>query len=275
MPMHGIAGRQAGRGARKAAFCLLSGSADNRLTLWTLVKLHTYRRAINHGASLLSALSAIPVPLRFPVIEQRKQRSVQSGSVIKRLEQPVLSVIVQLFDGMGNEAAARRVFLFRPEAVDRQNHRDLSSRSLAAAKDARKEDGRQHDPHFQAKGRGTLFWPSSTLISLESLICLMPLAFFIHDGEEIATTYLTLRDYDSGGQLNTLFVGIVAVILLDGVKHVGVSLVSGKYSSGVITAAVVEIPYAAYTLYRLFDAAAADVHANNRPGRSAWAVMSR
>jgi len=103
----------------------------------------------------------------------------------------------------------------------------------------------------------------------------MPLAFFIHDGEEIATTYLTLRDYDSGGQLNTLFVGIVAVILLDGVKHVGVSLVSGKYSSGVITAAVVEIPYAAYTLYRLFDAAAADVHANNRPGRSAWAVMSR
>lgn len=149
-----------------------------------------------------------------------------------------------------------------------------------------------------------MFWPDSTLISLEALICLMPVAFFIHDGEEIATvekyyrtnkraplmalgrsliqldkritiqfaaavlligsfltliTYLTIRDYDSGSQLNMLFVGIVAVILLDGVKHVGVSAASGKYTPGVITAAVVEIPYAAYTLYRLFDAAAADV----------------
>jgi hypothetical protein len=139
---------------------------------------------------------------------------------------------------------------------------------------------------------------------LEVLIWFLPVAFFIHDGEEIATmekwlrnhkdqpriaaenrllnweknitfqftvavlligaslclvTYFAAKDFGSGSKLNSLFSGSVAVLLLDGIKHVGFTVVLKKYTSGVITAALVEIPYAAYALYRFYEAGTIDV----------------
>lgn len=142
------------------------------------------------------------------------------------------------------------------------------------------------------------------LLSLSTLIWLLPLTFFIHDGEEIVTmekwlrnnqdhpriavenrlldwnkhitlqftvavlllgtilcliTYVTSELYAKSGELNVLFTGLVAILLLDGVKHVGFSLALKKYSSGVITAIFAEIPYGVYALYRFYDAGAIDV----------------
>lgn len=143
-----------------------------------------------------------------------------------------------------------------------------------------------------------LLWQIDELISINTLIWLLPIIFFIHDGEEIITvekflrktkhrplamgnhlinlkknitiqyilailllgsflcliTFLAIKDFSSDGKLNVLIVGIVAVILLDGIKHVGVTIFLKSYSPGVITAALVEIPYSMYTLYRFFDA---------------------
>ncbi|MEF3307128.1 HXXEE domain-containing protein [Paenibacillus sp. GYB003] len=138
---------------------------------------------------------------------------------------------------------------------------------------------------------------------LEALIWLLPIVFFIHDGEEIATVekwlrnnkahpriaaerrlidwdknvtvqfatavlllgsalmlaaYFAAKSVDGGGPAIAVFTGAVAVLLLDGIKHVGISVALGTYTSGVITAALVEIPYAAYALYRFCEAGAAN-----------------
>ncbi|ASA20414.1 HXXEE domain-containing protein [Paenibacillus donghaensis] len=137
------------------------------------------------------------------------------------------------------------------------------------------------------------------LVRLEALIWLLPVAFFIHDGEEIGTmerwlrkakenpritfenrllnpdknitiqftvavlllglvltvvAALTAERFQTDGQLNLLFIGIVAVMLGDGVKHLGISLALRSYSAGVATALFIEIPYGAYALYRFWDA---------------------
>lgn len=143
----------------------------------------------------------------------------------------------------------------------------------------------------------------SDWIGIEAVLMLLPLIFFIHDGEEIATVEKWLRNRRDrprigselrllnmekritiqfaiavlllgsvlcivswfaviragGGNVSMLFVGIVAVLLLDGIKHVGASLAMKTYTPGVVTAALVEIPYAAYTLYRLFGEGKTDV----------------
>ncbi|MEK8126618.1 HXXEE domain-containing protein [Paenibacillus filicis] len=137
------------------------------------------------------------------------------------------------------------------------------------------------------------------LIHLETLIWLLPVAFFIHDAEEILTveqqahkhrdhpafaSQIRLLDwnksvtlqftvavllmgsilllvtswqaahFDGIRPLHALFLGIVAVVLLDGVKHVGVTVAIRSYTPGVITALFVEIPYGAYALYRFYEA---------------------
>ncbi|MDR0268852.1 HXXEE domain-containing protein [Paenibacillus sp.] len=134
---------------------------------------------------------------------------------------------------------------------------------------------------------------------LQVLIWLIPVAFFIHDGEEIITmekwlrnhrnhsrmafenrfldpgksitlqftvavlllgsililiAFESVRGFENNGNLNMLCAGVLAVILIDGIKHVIFSLLLRAYSSGVITAILVEIPFASYALYRFYDA---------------------
>ncbi|WP_127484565.1 HXXEE domain-containing protein [Paenibacillus ehimensis] len=135
-------------------------------------------------------------------------------------------------------------------------------------------------------------------ISLHLLIWLLPVAFFLHDGEEIAAVERWIRprkhtlspliqralNWDKsitvqfatavtligsliclgtgiaaaavqdGGKLGPVFVGMVAVMLLDGIKHVILSLEKRCYTVGAVTAALVEIPYASYALYRFYEA---------------------
>lgn len=56
------------------------------------------------------------------------------------------------------------------------------------------------------------------------------------------------------GRLNGLFVAALAVMLLDGVKHILMSLYLRQYSCGVITAALVQVPYSLYAFYRFLGA---------------------
>ncbi|MCM3270813.1 HXXEE domain-containing protein [Paenibacillus elgii] len=135
-------------------------------------------------------------------------------------------------------------------------------------------------------------------ISLHTLIWLLPVAFFLHDGEEIVVVERWIRPrkhtlpplmqralnwdksitvqfatavaligsliclganiaataVEDGGKLGPVFVGMVAVMLLDGIKHVGLSLLKRSYTVGAVTAALMEIPYASYALYRFYEA---------------------
>ena len=136
-------------------------------------------------------------------------------------------------------------------------------------------------------------------IDLNVLIWLLPIAFFIHDGEEVLTvqrwvqrntskvsaafqnrllsreksitlqfltavlvigvfisftTVFTVVDFGNHGGLNLLFIGIVVVMLLDGIKHLGNTIILKQYTPGVVMALLAEIPYSAYALYRFHDA---------------------
>ncbi|MFD4519442.1 MULTISPECIES: HXXEE domain-containing protein [Paenibacillus] len=64
---------------------------------------------------------------------------------------------------------------------------------------------------------------------------------------------MTALHFEPGSGLNALFTGFVAVFLLDGIKHVGASIALKAYTPGVITAALLEIPYGIYTLYRFLN----------------------
>jgi len=132
------------------------------------------------------------------------------------------------------------------------------------------------------------------------MLWLLPVVFFIHDGEEIATiewwlrknqdnpwlskispvpiswnkhitlqftyavlligfvltslTFLTALNFEIGSPFNVLFAGFAMVILLDGVKHAAVSIFLRKYTPGVLTAVILEIPYGIYALYRFLHA---------------------
>ncbi|MGG3282207.1 HXXEE domain-containing protein [Paenibacillus solani] len=65
-----------------------------------------------------------------------------------------------------------------------------------------------------------------------------------------SVTFLTARNFEPGSLVNVLFAGLVAVFALDGVKHVGASIVLRTYTPGVITAAFIEVPYGFFALYR-------------------------
>lgn len=139
------------------------------------------------------------------------------------------------------------------------------------------------------------------------MLWLLPVVFFIHDGEEIATmewwlrknknspwitkfspvsipweknitlqftiavlligfvltsvTVLAVLTFDIGSPFSALFAGFVTVFLLDGVKHVGASIALKAYTPGVITAAVLEIPYGIYALHRLLSTGIVDATA--------------
>ncbi|EFU39215.1 hypothetical protein PVOR_25583 [Paenibacillus vortex V453] len=58
---------------------------------------------------------------------------------------------------------------------------------------------------------------------------------------------MTALHFEPDSGLNALFTGFVAVFLLDGVKQVGASIALKAYTPGVITAALLEIPYGIYT----------------------------
>lgn len=135
--------------------------------------------------------------------------------------------------------------------------------------------------------------------NLDKMVWMLPMVFFIHDGEEIlvmerwlrrnkehpwisklapvsirwdkhitlqftfavlvigfiltSVTILTALNLEPGSWFNVLFTGLVAVFLLDGVKHVGASVALKAYTPGVITAALLEIPYGCYALYRFLN----------------------
>lgn len=141
--------------------------------------------------------------------------------------------------------------------------------------------------------------------SIVMILWLLPVVFFIHDGEEIATmewwlrknknnpvlskitpvstpwdknitlqftfavlligfiltgvTLLTSLNFEISSPFNALFAGFVTVFLLDGVKHAGASIALWAYTPGVITAALLEIPYGIYALYRLLHADIVDM----------------
>ncbi|MFF2888706.1 HXXEE domain-containing protein [Paenibacillus sp. NPDC057967] len=69
----------------------------------------------------------------------------------------------------------------------------------------------------------------------------------------VLTTYGAVPLAGGKHVIYALFTGFVAVFLLDGLKHIGISLMLKTYTPGVVTAAVLEVPYGAYTLYRLFN----------------------
>lgn len=67
-------------------------------------------------------------------------------------------------------------------------------------------------------------------------------------------TCFAAGDFENSGKPHPLFVGIIAILFLDGIKHVGYTVMLKKYTPGFITAGLVEIPFTAYALYRFYDA---------------------
>lgn len=70
----------------------------------------------------------------------------------------------------------------------------------------------------------------------------------------LAASWVGSLTYAETGRLHGLFVGVLAVMLLDGVKHVLLSLYRWGYTPGVVTAACVELPFSLYAFSRLFGA---------------------
>lgn len=66
----------------------------------------------------------------------------------------------------------------------------------------------------------------------------------------LVATVVGARTFAGTGALHGLFVGAVVLVLLDGVKHILLSIGLRGYSSGVISAALVEVPYSVYALHR-------------------------
>lgn len=66
----------------------------------------------------------------------------------------------------------------------------------------------------------------------------------------LLATLFGARSYATTGELPGLFVGVVAMIFLDGVKHILMAIGMRGYSSGVVSAALVQVPYGAYALHR-------------------------
>lgn len=131
---------------------------------------------------------------------------------------------------------------------------------------------------------------------MQLLFWLFPVAFLIHDGEEILTvagwlrrqgarvptgfgllTRVVHQDRSLTGQFAVavaflggvilagtytghlgFFTGALGVMLLDGLKHVALSLRLRQYTPGVATAALVEVPFTVYAFSRLFAAGAVD-----------------
>lgn len=83
-------------------------------------------------------------------------------------------------------------------------------------------------------------------------------AVFVIGSFLLLITLLAINDFESKGELHMLFVGAVAVILLDGLKHIGASVALKMYTPGFLTAALVEVPYGVYAFYRFFDIALID-----------------
>lgn len=70
----------------------------------------------------------------------------------------------------------------------------------------------------------------------------------------VAATIVGARTYVATGELHGLFVGAVVLMLLDGVKHILLSIGLRGYSSGVVSAVLVQVPYGLYALHRFLDA---------------------
>ncbi|GAB2687642.1 hypothetical protein GCM10027018_07820 [Paenibacillus thermoaerophilus] len=77
----------------------------------------------------------------------------------------------------------------------------------------------------------------------------------------LPVTWLTANHFENSGNLHPLFVGINAILFLDGLKHVGYTFMLKKYTPGFVTAGLVEIPFTAYALYRFYGAGKLDLAA--------------
>lgn len=72
----------------------------------------------------------------------------------------------------------------------------------------------------------------------------------------LAAAWVGARSFAETGRLHGLFVAVLVVMFLDGVKHVLVSLWLRGYTSGVFSAALAEVPCSAYAFCRFLSAGA-------------------
>lgn len=70
----------------------------------------------------------------------------------------------------------------------------------------------------------------------------------------LLATWLGVSTFTETGRLHWLFVAVLALMFADGVKHILLSITLRGYTSGVVSAAVVQVPYSAYAIHRFLDA---------------------
>ncbi|HLO01490.1 MAG TPA: HXXEE domain-containing protein [Symbiobacteriaceae bacterium] len=70
----------------------------------------------------------------------------------------------------------------------------------------------------------------------------------------LTATIVGAKTFAATGQLHGLFVAAIVLIFLDGVKHILLSIGLRGYSSGVVSAALVQVPYSVYALHRFLAA---------------------
>jgi hypothetical protein len=66
----------------------------------------------------------------------------------------------------------------------------------------------------------------------------------------LSATIVGAQTFAATGRLHGLFVGALVLIFLDGVKHILLSIGLRGYSSGVVSAALVQVPYSVFALHQ-------------------------
>jgi hypothetical protein len=87
-----------------------------------------------------------------------------------------------------------------------------------------------------------------------SLTAQMAVAIAVVGAAMLTVTVVGARTYTTTGHLHPLFIAALALILLDGVKHILLSIGLRGYSSGVVSAVLVQVPYSVYAFQRFFAA---------------------
>jgi hypothetical protein len=70
----------------------------------------------------------------------------------------------------------------------------------------------------------------------------------------LTATLVGAREFAETGRLHGLFVAVLAVLFLDGIKHILFAIYLRQYASGVLSAALVQVPYTVYAFHRFLVA---------------------
>jgi hypothetical protein len=70
----------------------------------------------------------------------------------------------------------------------------------------------------------------------------------------LLATWVGASTFAATGRLHPIFVAVLVMIFCDGVKHMLMSLYLRGYTSGVVSAALVQVPYGAYAIHRFLEA---------------------